>query len=108
MEKVSRQTQTKRPPRVSVDLPVILIFEEEQFRCRAVQLSEFGILVVPTYRDRVGKSVQLRLILEPPNPSLFLSGIVAFATSGELGIRFKDISQDQLLQLKRYVHACST
>ena len=104
MEKVPSSNQTRRSPRVSIDLPVILIFEEEQFRRRAVQLSEFGILVAPPYRDQVGKTVQLELILEPPDPSLFLSGIVVFATITGLGIRFTDVSPDQLLPLKSYLH----
>ena len=105
MENAPWQSQTKRFPRVSVDFPVIVLFEEKRFRCQALQLSEFGIFLAPTYRDLVGKSVRIKLILESPIPSLFLSAIVAYATIDGLGIRFKKISLDQQLSLRSYVHA---
>jgi hypothetical protein len=46
----------------------------------------------------------MELILEPPNPPLRLSGVVAYATPDGLGIRFADVSPEQRLLLRDYVN----
>jgi PilZ domain len=100
------QSRQRPSSRVVVDFSAILTVDGRRFQCRALQLSEFGILLEPPYPDLVGRDIHVKLILESPHPPLFLPGIVAFASKEGLEIRFKNIPPDQRFSLRSYVNAC--
>lgn len=106
MPSVPKQSDRRHYLRVRVDFPAILTFGETRFHCRALDLSEFGVLVGPAHPHLVGQVVGVKFIFEPPRPALFLSGFVAFLSSEGLGIRFRNVSTDQACSLRSYVQAC--
>jgi hypothetical protein len=103
MEKVLRRNQIRRVPRVSVDFPVVLTHGKKRFNFKAVQLSEFGVLVGPPRKELVGEDVGAELSLEPPSPSVSVSGVVFYAVDDGIGVRFESMSPAQQAILKEYV-----
>jgi len=105
MEKALRRNQRRRVPRISIDIPVILISGKKKFPCRAGQLSEFGIFVTSPHHELVGKNIRIDLTLEPPETALSLTGIVIHSVESGTGIRFEDVTPEQRRSLERYVRA---
>lgn len=59
--------------------------------------------MIPTEKKLIGEIVKIDLLPEPPNHSLSLFGIVAYAIDSGIGIRFTDLQPEQQSELKRYV-----
>ncbi len=88
-----------------MDFPVTLTWGRKHFRWRAREFSEYGILVAAGQKDLVGEDVQIALPLEAGASPLSLTGVVAYATGTGIGIRFKNVPQEQQNALKTYVEA---
>ena len=97
--------ERRRVPRIAVDFPVEIMRAKKQYRFQAQEFSEYGILVASPNREMVGEDVQVRLPLNPNGEALTIDGVVAYAASAALGIRFKNVSPEDQFTLRSYAHS---
>jgi hypothetical protein len=76
---------------------------KKKLNCKALEFSEFGILLTSTHKELVGQEVEVGLTLDSLEGILSLKGIVAYATEAGLAVRFKDITEEQRASLNDYV-----
>lgn len=103
MTELKRPAERRRTTRIPVDFPAKLVLGRKQYRCKAREFSEFGILLACDDKDLVGSDVDVDLTLESGQSSVSLKGIVAYATESGVGVRFKNISSEHRALLKRYI-----
>ncbi len=103
MTEAKRPHQGSRTSRISVQFPVTMTLGKKEFNCQALELSEFGILLMSTHKELVGKDVEIGLTLNAIQGVLSLDGIVAYATEAGLGVRFKKLTEETCASLKYYV-----
>src|SRR5512140_3717443 len=94
-ETADRPYDRRRAPRISVSFPVTVASGKKKFNCQAQEFSEFGILVAPRHKELVGQEVELDLAMNPKTRTFSMKGIVAYATNVGLGVRFKDVTEEQ-------------
>jgi len=99
--------ERRRAPRIAVDFPVALTCGRKQYRCQALEFSEFGIFLASARKELVGEDVELGLALDTKNPSRSIKGVVAYATNTGIGVRFKSVSPELQMDLKNYIQANS-
>ena len=104
MKEPTRPSEKRRSPRIEVDLPVTLNWGKKQYRWRARQFSEFGILLATSQKELVGQDVELSLDLDSFDSDVALSGIVAYATDGGIAVRFKNLTADQRATLRAFIN----
>ena len=107
MAEANRPYDRRRTPRISVRFPVTMTWGKKKFNCQALEFSEFGILLTSTHKELVGQEVEVGLALDSLEEVLSLKGIVAYATEAGLGVRFKDITEEQRASLNNYVLSLS-
>lgn len=98
-----RPAEKRRVPRIQVDFPVQVIWGRRQYRWRAQELSEYGIMLTSPNKELVGEEIQVGFTLNPKDPALSLTGLVVYATKDGLGIRFKIVSSEDQAVLRAYV-----
>src|SRR3990172_4389021 len=98
-----RSSERRRVPRISVDFPVTVHWGRKQYKWRAVEFSEYGILLVAPQKELVGQEISIQLTLEPPDAPLALQGMVVYSIASGLGVRFKNVSPQQQAILTHYV-----
>lgn len=103
MAEANRPYDRRRTPRISVRFPVTMTWGKKKFNCQALEFSEFGILLTSTHKELVGQEVEVGLALDSLEGVLSLKGIVAYAIEAGLGVRFKDITEEQRASLNNYV-----
>jgi PilZ domain-containing protein len=103
MAEANRPYDRRRTPRISVRFPVKMTWNKKKFNCQALEFSEFGILLESTHKELVGQDVEVGLAMDSREGILSLKGIVAYASEAGLGVRFKDITEQQGASLKNYV-----
>lgn len=108
MTEVKRPAERRRATRISVDFPAKLVLGRKQYRCKAREFSEFGILLACNNKDLVGRDVGVDLTLDPGQSFVSLKGVVAYATESAVGVRFKNLSSEQRSLLKGYIQAHET
>lgn len=81
----------RRAPRVAVDWKVSLHQGKEVTHGRAIQFSEYGMLVTPPEVAEVGKRYELLFTLPGHRSSLRIKGIVVYTTDKGAGIRFEQV-----------------
>jgi len=103
----SKESEQRRVPRISVNLPAVVTWKKKHHKWRASELSEFGVLVTAVRKDQemVGEDVALELALDPQDAPLPLEGVVAYASDKGIGVRFKNLSGEQHARLRHYVEA---
>lgn len=92
-------------PRIKVDFPVTVKWGRKQYKWRAIELSEYGILLAASQKELVGEELRLQLMLEPQDSPLVLQGVVVYAADGGVGVRFKNLQPSEQATLKDYVQA---
>jgi hypothetical protein len=102
-ETADRPYDRRRAPRITVKFPVTIAWGKKKFSCHAEEFSEFGILVAPKHKELVGQEVELNLALDTPKETFAIKGIVAYATDAGLGVRFKDVTEEQQASLKDFL-----
>ena len=100
-----RKSERRRVPRIKVDFPVTVKWDRKQYKWRAVEFSEYGILLVAPQKELVGQEINIQLTLEPPDTPLALQGMVVYSIAAGLGVRFKNVSPQQQAILTHYVQA---
>lgn len=108
MTELKRPDERRRTTRIAVNFPAKLVWGRKQYRCKACEFSEFGILLACNNKDLVGKDVEVDLNLDFGHSSVALKGVVAYATDSGVGVRFKNISPEQHAVLKDYIQARGT
>ena len=103
MAEANRPYDRRRTPRISVRFPVTITWGKKKFNCQALEFSEFGILLMSTHKELVGQEVEVGLALDSMERVDSLKGIVAYAKDAGLGVRFKDITEEQRVSLNNYV-----
>jgi PilZ domain-containing protein len=103
MAETNRPYDRRRTPRISVRFPAMIACGKKKFNCQALEFSEFGVLLTSTHKELVGQDVEVGLTLETLQGVLPLKGIVAYSTDVGLGVRFKEITEEQQAALKDYV-----
>jgi hypothetical protein len=105
MQKASGTIEHRRIPRIWVNFPAVLIWNGKKFHCEARNLSERGILLATSHKELVGENIQLQLVLQSPSPSLLLAGTVIYVLPSGIGVRFKEVTPEQLPVLQTYLQA---
>lgn len=103
MKETGNPSDKRRVPRIQVDFPVTVTWGQKQFRWKAREFSEYGILLLSTRKELVGEELRLSLSLDDTQPSLDLVGVVAYTTDIGLGVRFKYVRPEDHVTLKYYV-----
>ncbi|MBI3894599.1 MAG: PilZ domain-containing protein [Acidobacteria bacterium] len=103
MKDADKASERRRVPRIEVDFPVTVSWKGKQFRWKAQEFSEYGILLITARKELVGEELHLSLILDSSQPPLDLVGMVAYATDVGLGIRFKNVPSPDQTALRYYV-----
>lgn len=103
MAEPAKTPEKRRVPRIPAGFPVALTWGRKQHRLQSKEFSEYGILLTPAHKDMLGEDVQVALSLEPNKSSLSVSGVVAYVTEAGMGIRFKNVPQEQQAILRDYV-----
>ena len=104
MKGPAKPAERRRAPRIPVNFPVTVTWGRKQYRCKAREFSEFGVLLASTHKELAG-DVGVELDLNPPSISVSLEGIVAYATDTGFAVRFKNIFSAQRTVLKAYIQA---
>jgi len=106
MKEPEKRSERRRVPRIPVEFPVTLLQGRKHHKVKAIECSEFGILLTPALKELVGENVQVALSLEQKkSSSLSIPGVVAYASEIGIGIRFKNVPAEQQAILKEYVRA---
>jgi hypothetical protein len=100
--------ERRRAPRIEVSFPVVANWRQKQYKWRAREFSEYGILLAASNKEMVGEDLKLELTLDPNNPPVAVDGVVAYVTESGVGVRFKNISPENQFSLKHYVERQST
>lgn len=100
-----RPSDRRRVPRIQVEFPVTVSQGRKQQRCQAKELSEYGIMVATPAKELVGQEVQLGLTLNPNEGPLAVDGTVVYGTDTSIGIRFKNVPQEEQRILRAYAQA---
>jgi len=103
MNAIGKPSERRRVPRIEVDFPVTVTWGQKQYRWKASEFSEYGILLLSTRKELVGEEIHLSLFLDNSQPSLDLIGVVAYTTDRGLGVRFKNVRPEDHVTLKYYV-----
>ncbi len=103
MREPLRPSEKRRSPRIDVDFPVTLSWGKKEYRWRARQFSEFGILLASTHKELVGQDVDLILALDSYDTDVALSGIVVYSTDAGVAVRFKNLTTDQRATLRAFI-----
>ena len=98
-----RRAERRRTPRISVNFPVMVTWGRKQYRWQAREFSEFGILLAATLKEVVGEDVDLDLHMEPTDSSISLKGVVVYSTAAGVGVRFKNLSPEQVATFRAYI-----
>ena len=99
----TRPYERRRAPRIPVRFPVTLTCGKKKINCNALEISEFGVLLAAKQKELVGQEVAVGLALDSQNGILPLKGIVAYATDTGVGVRFKEVTEEQQISLKHYI-----
>ncbi|MBI2815648.1 MAG: PilZ domain-containing protein [Acidobacteria bacterium] len=105
MAESKRPLEKRRTIRIPVDFPTRVTAGKKKFSCKALEFSEYGILIASDRNDLVGTDVELDLLLESANKPVSLQGVVVYSIDAGLGIRFKNITEEHRTLLKSYVHS---
>ena len=105
MRESRRPSERRRVPRIQVELPVTVAWGRKQHKWQAKEFSEYGILVASSSKELVGQEVQLGLLLNPDESPLTVEGTVVYGTDTSIGIRFKNVPQQEQRILRAYAQA---
>ena len=97
-----RNSERRRVPRVNVDFQVTVNWGRRQYKWRAIEFSEYGILLVSPQKELVGQEIRLQLTLEQQDTPLALQGMIVYSNDAGLGVRFKNVSPEQQAILTHY------
>ena len=103
MKESGKPDERRRVPRIGVDFSVSVTWGQKQYRWKAREFSEYGILLLSTRKELVGEEIRLSLSLDDTQPALDLVGVVAYTTDIGLGVRFKNVRPEDHITLKYYV-----
>ena len=103
MKETGNHSEKRRVPRIEVDFPVTVTWGQKQYRWKAREFSEYGILLLSTRKELVGEEIRLSLSLDDTQPALNLVGVVAYTTDIGLGVRFKNVRPEAHITPKYYV-----
>ena len=103
MKETGHPSEKRRVPRIQVDFPVTVTWGQKQYRWKAREFSEYGILLLSTRKELVGEEIHLSLLLDNTQSALDLVGVVAYTTDIGLGVRFKNVRPEDHVTLKYYV-----
>ena len=92
-------------PRIQVELPVTVTWGRKQHKLQAKEFSEYGILLACPQKELVGQEVQLGLSLNANESPLAVGGTVVYGTDTSIGIRFKNVPQEEQRILRAYAQA---
>ena len=92
-------------PRIQVEFPVTVAWGRKQHKSQAKEFSEYGILLASPQKELVGQEVQLGLSLNANESPLAVAGTVVYGTETSIGIRFKNVPQEEQRILRAYAQA---
>ena len=102
MPDAERPYDRRRTPRISLRFPVTLTWGKKKFNCQSMEFSEFGILLALAHKELVGQEVEVALAVDSLDGVSAIKGIVAYSTGTGVGVRFKDLTDDQQSALKKF------
>jgi PilZ domain-containing protein len=105
MQNAPGSIEHRRIPRILVNFQAVLIWKGKRIHCQARNLSEAGVLLATSHKELVGENIQIQLLLQPPSPSLLLTGSVIYVVPSGIGVRFKEVSPEQRPVLQTYLQA---
>ncbi|OFV96145.1 MAG: hypothetical protein A3F68_04750 [Acidobacteria bacterium RIFCSPLOWO2_12_FULL_54_10] len=101
--------ERRRNTRIPVDFTVAVTMGRKILKWRAKEFSEFGVLLASkdkvNEKQLVGQDFRLALELNPDQPAITVTGIVAYASTTGLGVRFKNVPAHDQAALRYYVDA---
>ena len=95
--------EVRRVPRVAVDWKVTLRMDKQVTHGRALQFSEYGMLVAPPEVAQVGQHYDLMFNVPGLPAAIKVRGIGVYSTAKGVGIRFEQVPPDVTTALRAYL-----
>lgn len=95
--------EKRRVPRTTVDWKVSVRFGKQVTQGRALQMSEYGMMVAPPEAAQVGQRCELTFAVPGQKDTLKIRGIGVYTTPRGVGIRFEQVPPDITATLRNHL-----